>query len=134
RRESADALERLYRALGTRLHEQHAEMSPTAVREAAEAAGYPGLVDRAREIPDLITEITDEYVRSRDASVFGVPTIQIGTDKVLYGPLMATPPQGEDSMVLWDQVTGLSRRPEFFELKRWPRDLRPGEHASAADR
>jgi hypothetical protein len=56
-----------------------------------------------------------------------VPTVQIGTDKVMYGPILATSPTGTDTLVLWEQVTGLSGRPGFFELKRWPRDLRPGQ-------
>jgi len=127
RRRSPDDFERLYLALGQRVHDQTSEISRALVREAADAAGLPGLVDRAITIPDLVTEITDEFYRSRDASVFGVPTIQIGTNKVLYGPLLATPPVGEDIGVLWEQIKGLSARPGFFELKRWPRDLRPGQ-------
>lgn len=127
RRRGADDFERLYRALGQRLHDQRKEISPMLVREVADAAGLPGLVDQAIAMPELVTEITDEFYRSRDASVFGVPTIQIGTDKVLYGPLLAAPPADEDIVVLWEQIKGLSARPGFFELKRWPRDLRPGQ-------
>ena len=127
RRRSPDAFECLYLALGQRLHDQGREISPALVREAADAARLPGLVDQAIALPDLVTEITDEFYRARDASVFGVPTIQINADKVLYGPLLATPPDGKDIVVLWDQIKGLSSRPGFFELKRWPRDLRPGQ-------
>jgi protein-disulfide isomerase len=128
RRESPDSFERLYRAIGTRLHDQRAEMSEQLLHAAADAAGLHGLVERAIAVPELATEITEEYFSSRDASVFGVPTIQIGSDKVLYGPIMATPPEGDDALLLWEQIQGLSRGPGFFELKRWPRDLRPGQH------
>ena len=131
RREGTDALERLYLSLGERLHAHGSRVSPALVREAAADANLPGIVERAIAMPDLVTEITDEFVRSRDASVFGVPTIQIGTDKVLYGPILSAPPLDEDRMILWEQVRGLSARPEFFELKRWPRDLRPGHRAPA---
>ena len=127
RRQGTDDFERLYLALGQRLHDQDRDISPALVSEAADQAGLPGLADRASAMPDLVAEITQEFHRSRDASVFGVPTIQIGTDKVLYGPLLATPPTGEDILVLWEQINGLSARPGFFELKRWPRDLRPGQ-------
>ena len=127
RRQGTDEFERLYLGLGERSHDQGREISSSLVHEAEDAANLHGLLDRAMSMPDLVTEITDEFHRSRAASVFGVPTIQIGTDKVLYGPLMATPPVGEDIMVLWEQVKGLSARPGFFELKRWPRDLRPGQ-------
>ncbi|MEA2614162.1 MAG: hypothetical protein QOI52_2121 [Chloroflexota bacterium] len=127
RRQGAEDIERLYRALGERMHDKGEAVSPALIREAAETAGLPGIVERALAMPALVTEITDELFRSRDSSVFGVPTIQIGTDKVLYGPLLATPPIGADTLVLWEQVTGLSARPGFFELKRWPRDLRPGQ-------
>ncbi len=131
RREGPDAFERLYMALGERLHDNGSKISPALVRKAATDANLPGIVEQAVAMPDLVTEITDEFVRSRDASVFGVPTIRIGTDKVFYGPILATPPLDEDRLVLWEQVKGLSARPEFFELKRWPRDLRPGQHAPA---
>jgi len=127
RRTSAEDFEHLYRALGERLHDQRRENSPALVREAAADAGLTGLVDQAIAMPELAAEVIDEFHRSRDASVFGVPTIQIGTNKVLYGPLLATPPEGEDIVVLWEQIRGLSARPGFFELKRWPRDLRPGQ-------
>lgn len=130
RREGPDAFERLYLALGERLHHNGSKISPALVREAATDAHLPGIVERAVAMPDLVTEITDEFVRSREASVFGVPTIQIGADKVLYGPILAAPPPDEDRMVLWEQVKGLSARPEFFELKRWPRDLRPGQRSA----
>ena len=56
RREGGDeAFDRLYGALGLRVHEEKQEMSPELVRACAEAAGMPVLVDRAIAIPSLPT-------------------------------------------------------------------------------
>jgi len=38
-------------------------------------------------------------------------------------------------MSLWNDVRGFAERDDLFELKRWPRDVRPGErtpHEAAA--
>jgi hypothetical protein len=71
-----------------------------------------------------------EYRAARELDVFGVPTLRIYSDKVLYGPLFALAPTGDEALILWEDVRRLSARSDFFELKRWPRDVRPGEVAS----
>ena len=131
RREGGNpAAERLYDAIGRRLHVDKQEPSPEVVRAAAEDAGMPGIVDRAVAINELTEEITQEFLDARGRSVFGVPTLQIGTAKVLYGPIMALAPEGEDADRMWEHTRWLAERGDFFELKRWPRDIRPGEAAT----
>ena len=122
----AAALERLYVALGSREHEAKREQTPALLLEAAGEIGDPGLPERAASMPELDAELEAEFREARAASVFGVPTLRIGADKVIYGPLMALAPSGDDALTLWASIRELSARPDFFELKRWPRDVRPG--------
>ncbi len=130
RREGGNpAFERLYDAIGRRLHVEKQEPSPEVVRAAADEAGMPDIVDRAVAMGELTEEIAQEFVDARDRSVFGVPTLQIGDTKVLYGPIMALAPQGEDADRMWEHTRWLAERDDFFELKRWPRDIRPGQTA-----
>lgn len=127
RRERGNAgMEVLYAALGDRVHERGGGWTHEQIVDAAAQMGMKDLPDRARAIPDLVDEITDEFHEARARDVFGVPTLQIEQDKVVYGPLVATPARGDDAVALWEQTKGLSARSDFFELKRWPRDVRPG--------
>jgi hypothetical protein len=124
-----DGFDRLYRELGHRLHDEKEPSSPELVRVAAAAADVPDIVDRAIEIPDLADEVRQEFVDARRESVFGVPTLGITDQPVVYGPVFALAPDGDDAAHLWEHTLWLMRRPDFFEMKRWPRDIRPGESA-----
>lgn len=129
RREGGNqAVEALLLALGELRHERKEEMSPELLRKAAADAGLSDLPDRALKKPDLPDEIIADYLEARALDVFGVPTVKIGGDKVVYGPIIAVGPTGNEGLELWEEVRRLSARPTFFELKRWPRDLRPGGH------
>ncbi len=128
RREGGNpAFERLYGAIGSRLHIAKEEPHPDVIRAAAADATMPDIVDRAVAMIDLTEEIRQEFEDARHRSVFGVPTMEIGDAKVLYGPIMAIAPEGAEAEQLWDHARWLAERPDFFELKRWPRDIRPGE-------
>lgn len=122
-----EAFERLYATLGRRLHIEQQEPSAALVRAAATEAGMPEVVERAITMSGLTEEIQREFQDARDRSVFGVPTLAIADTKVVYGPLFALAPEGEDAQRLWEHTLWLAERPDFFELKRWPRDIRPGE-------
>jgi len=130
RREGGNAaFERLYDSIGRRLHQEKQEPSPEVVRAAAVEAGMPDIVERSITMGELTQEITKEFVDARGRSVFGVPTIQIGAAKVIYGPIMALAPEGDEAERMWEHIRWLAERGDFFELKRWPRDIRPGQTA-----
>lgn len=130
KREGGDrAFEALYVALGERLHDRKEPMEPGLLAEAAGAAGLDSaLVTRASGplFDELGAEVMTTWRAARDSDVFGVPALRIGADKVIYGPILAVGPTGEDGIALWHQVKGLADRGVFFELKRWPRDVRTG--------
>jgi predicted DsbA family dithiol-disulfide isomerase len=120
------AVEALYLALGKLFHVEKQPLSPQLLPKAAAECGMADLPERAARTPELAAEIVSEYLEARDLDVFGVPTLQIDDDKAVFGPIIAMAPTGEDALALWRQVEGLADRPMFFELKRWPRDFRPG--------
>ncbi len=128
-REGLPAFEALYASIGTRVHDGREAPGEALVRQAAEDAGMPGIVDRALAEPDLAVQIVREYDAARSSNVFGVPTLRIDGSKVAYGPLVARAPEGAEALELWEHVRWLIERPDFFELKRWPRDVRPGASA-----
>jgi Predicted dithiol-disulfide isomerase involved in polyketide biosynthesis len=124
-----EAFDRLYGELGNRLHEEKQEISPELVRACADAAGVPDLVDRAIAMPELTDEIRQEFLDARQEGVFGVPTLGIADLKVVYGPVFALAPEHDEAVRLWEHTLWMASRPDFFEMKRWPRDIRPGETA-----
>jgi predicted DsbA family dithiol-disulfide isomerase len=127
RREGGDeAFDRLYRQIGRRMHEAKEATSPELVRAAAEEAGMRDIVGRALGMPVLTDEVRQEFLDARQQSVFGVPTLGVDDLKVVYGPVFARAPDGDEAVRLWEHTMWLIARPDFFEMKRWPRDIRPG--------
>jgi predicted DsbA family dithiol-disulfide isomerase len=122
----AEAVEALLLAFGGLHHERKVGMSPQLLHKAAADAGLTDVPDRAMTTPDLADEVVNEYLEARALDVFGVPTLKIDDGKVVYGPIIAVGPTGNEGLELWDEVRRLAARPTFFELKRWPRDIRPG--------
>jgi predicted DsbA family dithiol-disulfide isomerase len=119
--------EALYLAIGRRLHDHGEEMSEDLLREAATEADLSDLPTDAIGSPDLIDEVLTEHHAARDAGVFGVPTLSIEGAQPMYGPIVAVGADGDEGLLWWDHVRWLAAQPEFFELKRWPRPLRPGQ-------
>jgi predicted DsbA family dithiol-disulfide isomerase len=132
-REGGDAVfESLYVALGTLVHARKEKVSPQLIRKAAEDAGLEGIVERSVEDPSVVAGILEGQSAARDRSVFGVPTFTVAGSKATYGPIVAVAPAGDDALGWWEHVRWLALRPDFFELKRWPRDLRPGQTSPQA--
>lgn len=127
RREGGDsAFERLYVSLGERLHDEGVPMSHALLGEVAADAGIPDVPVRAGADPRLAQEVVDEFRAGRDASVFGVPTLEIDGAAPIYGPILPFAPRGDEAREWWTHLGWLAMRPDFFELKRWPRTSRPG--------
>ena len=122
----AGAFERPYVAIGERLHDRKEPMSPELLQLAAAAAGVPDVPPRAWSLPDLAHEVVAEFQAGRDASVFGVPTLEVDGAAPIYGPILPVAPVGDEALEWWAHVRWLAARSDFFELKRWPRTSRPG--------
>jgi predicted DsbA family dithiol-disulfide isomerase len=119
--------EALYLALGRRLHDRGQEVSEALLREAAAEAGLGDLWNDAIGNRELMDEVLEEHRAAREAGVFGVPTLSIGGSQPIYGPIVSVGADGDEALLWWEHVRWLAARPEFFELKRWPRPLRPGQ-------
>jgi hypothetical protein len=127
RREGGDAaFERYFAALARRLHDLNEPVETTTYRAAAEDAEMPGVIERARSDPRAAEDVEAAYEAARREDVFGVPTLSLDGSKVMYGPIIPTAPEGDETLALWEHVRWLLMRPDFFELKRWPRNVRPG--------
>ena len=116
--------ERLYEAMGLRIHARREGISPEVVRAAAADVGMPGVIDRAIADDKWSHAVVAAHGEAHELGVFGVPTISIAGSKVIYGPVVARPPSGSDALALWEHTRWLAERKDFFELKRW-RDQRP---------
>ncbi len=121
-----DAFERVYVSMATRLHDRGEEISNDLVHEAIREAALETILG---DTGDVEAEIVDEHRRARATDVFGVPTLELDDGKPIYGPIIPRAPEGDEALALWDHVRWLASRPDFFELKRWPRDVRPA-HAT----
>jgi hypothetical protein len=127
RREGGNqAFEDLYVCLGHLLHDQKQEMLPQTLKQAVSDAGLGDLLERAMVDPLLVHEVVDEHRAARARSVFGVPTLSLDDSKVLYGPILPLAPIDDEALEWWGHIRWLLERPDFFELKRWPRDIKPG--------
>ena len=115
-----DDVGHLYEAIGDRVHEQKEDLSPSVVKASLGDAGLaPDLLDRALEDETTMKEVRAEHDAAvDDVGCFGVPTIVSQSGRGIFGPVLATAPQGEAAGRLWDKVAWLIEQDEFFELKR----------------
>ena len=123
RQGGAEAVERLYVALGQARHDRREDLADPAVVDAAVAAAGLAADLRARAVADPSTreEIEREHTAvAEQRKAFGVPLVVLdgGEGPALFGPVISEVPQGEDAGQVWDRVSWLSRRREFYELKR----------------
>ena len=127
-REGGDqAFEAYYAAYGALRHDQRLELAPELASKAAVDAGMPDLVERAVKDPTLADAVREEYLAARELDVFGVPTLQLlPGGSVIYGPILPLAPTGDDADAWWTHVRFALERSDLYELKRWPRDRRPG--------
>ena len=127
-----DGVERLYWAIGVRVHDvkPRPELNAELLREAATAAGLTDdLVDRATADPGTEAEVVAEHdAVVREVGAFGVPTIVLPSGRGIFGPVKALAPASEAAGELWDHVRWLTELDDFFELKRI-RSRRPGAAA-----
>jgi 2-hydroxychromene-2-carboxylate isomerase len=128
RREAGnDGVERLYAALGGRVHERGEQLGPDVVRAALDDAGLdPGSVSRALEDASTMEDVRSDFQSVvGEIGCFGVPSIVLESGKGIFGPVIARAPRGVDAVRLWEHVRWLIEAEGFYELKR-DRDLKPG--------
>ena len=116
----SDAVDRLYTAIGTRLHDQGAEPGRALLVDALAEAGLPAeLVDAADD--EGLTEALRASHREgqeRVGTESGSPIVALGDGPGFFGPVVVPIPEDEAGDRLFDALALLSTVPQFSELKR----------------
>lgn len=130
----ADAVGRLYHALGNEIFEQ----SPARQREAlanpqALATVCLGSIGLDPLLADAVTATEhDQWLWAETTEALELTGRDVGTPilhfsppdgAALFGPVISRMPSPRDAVDLWDHVTALARFPGFAELKRSLREV-----------
>lgn len=121
--EGPETLGRLYAEVGTRVHEQGAELGPEVLREALAAVGLPaGLAedDAARQ---AAVETSHAEGQERVGAEAGSPITALAGRPGFFGPIVTPAPIGEAALRLFDGLALVSAVPGFSELKGARGDL-----------
>lgn len=116
-----EAVRRLYVALGQARHDRKESLGDAAVIERAltEAGLDPAWRTEAASDPGVEERILAEHQGALEKhGAFGVPTISVAGQKGFFGPVITSVPTGEDAGELWDHISWLAARSDFFEYKR----------------
>ena len=122
-----DGVDKLYRALGARVHDGDEKPTAEVVGASLADAGFdPNLVERALDDDSTASDVrADHDAAVEEVGAFGVPTIILPSGAGIFGPVVSLAPRGEAAGELWDRVRYLIELDGFYELKR-DRTARPG--------
>lgn len=123
-------IDRLYTALGTRIHNEGRTDFPTIISESVAEAGLdPSFADAATST-NLDDTLRASHQRAIDlvGADVGTPVIAVpGVDSrpiAFFGPVVTPTPIGDEALRLWDGAVLVASVPGFYELKR-TRDAEP---------
>jgi protein-disulfide isomerase-like protein with CxxC motif len=114
-----DVLLPLYTALGTRFHQQMADVSRPAIEAALAEAGLPADLADAMDDTSYDDALRTSHHDGMDRVGYdvGTPVISVnGTS--FFGPVVSPIPRGAAAAKLWDGVLAVAGTDGFFELKR----------------
>lgn len=120
RRESQDAVDRWYAAIGSAFFERAV---PTQRREVhaqvlGEAGFDPRVVEAAVDDPTTADEVRADHDSAAAIGGFGVPILTFPDGTSLFGPSVAPGPTGEDAVALWELVLAWKDFPNLHEMQR----------------
>ncbi|HEX5742136.1 MAG TPA: disulfide bond formation protein DsbA [Pilimelia sp.] len=115
-----DAVDRLYSALGRRLHHDDAGWDAGTLAAAVAEAQLPaGLVEAAGDgALDAAVRASHDEAQARVGTETGSPVTAFGDGPGFFGPVVAPVPEGADADRLFEALRLLSAVPQFSELKR----------------
>lgn len=119
--EANDLIDRLYIELGKARHDHQQDIGTGEVMQAVlSAVGLDTtLLNRAMSDDSTLDDVQNSHIEALRLGSFGVPALLLPAQtKTTFGPVLDRVPTGEDAGQLWDRVSWLMERPEFFELKR----------------
>ena len=115
-----EALERLYSALGRRLHYENAGPDTVTLAAAVAEAQLPAdLVDAVEDSSlDTVVRASHDEAQARVGTETGSPVTAVDGGPGFFGPVVAPVPEGADADRLFEALRLLSAVPQFSELKR----------------
>lgn len=114
----AEALRKLYTALGTRRHVEGRDFGPEVYAEALAEAGLPVELAEAANDASLDVPLRASHADGIDrvGQDVGTPVISIN-DVAFFGPVISPAPKGEEAGRVFDGARLLAGYDGFFELK-----------------
>jgi protein-disulfide isomerase-like protein with CxxC motif len=115
-----EAVERLYSALGRRLHYENAGPDTVTLAAAVAEAQLPAdLVDAVEDSSlDTVVRASHDEAQARVGTETGSPVTAVDGGPGFFGPVVAPVPEGADADRLFEALRLLSAVPQFSELKR----------------
>jgi 2-hydroxychromene-2-carboxylate isomerase len=119
-RHGQEAVGRLYTAIGTRVHDQDAELGSEALTAALADAGLPADLVELMDDPEMDKLIRESHDASqaRVGTDSGSPVTAIGDGPAFFGPVVVPIPRAEDADRLFEALSLLAQVPQFSEFKR----------------
>lgn len=113
------AVDRLYTAMGRRVHDR-GERDEGTLAAAIEEAGLPAeLMEAADDAAmDKVVRVSHDEAQARVGTETGSPVMALGDGPAFFGPVVVPIPEAEDADRLFEALRLLSAVPQFSELKR----------------
>jgi 2-hydroxychromene-2-carboxylate isomerase len=115
-----DAVDRLYSAVGRRVHYEDAAKDTATIIAAIAEAELPADLIEAADDPsfDKVVRASHDEAQARVGTETGSPVMAIDDGPAFFGPVVSPVPEGDDADRLLEALRLLSTVPQFSELKR----------------
>ena len=115
-----EAVDRLYTAIGHRIHEQDNKRDTMTLADAVTECGLPAELLSAVDDTgwDKVVRDSHDEAQNRVGMETGSPVMAIDDGPAFFGPVVVPVPESEDADRLFEALRLLSTVPQFSELKR----------------
>jgi 2-hydroxychromene-2-carboxylate isomerase len=115
-----DAVDRLYSALGRRVHYENADKGTATLAAAIAEADLPAELIEAADDPgfDAVVRASHDEAQARVGTETGSPVVAIDDGPAFFGPVVVPVPEGDDADRLFEALRLLATVPQFSEVKR----------------